>query len=105
MQHDGNAVQLHRDGISAKRLDEAWIRLACTHSWNEVKIKGTNRPVLIILPGGFRSIEDAYESSDVRFLVYNNLTDIHALSSTYSGRAFVVPATHISIEKAMWLIL
>lgn len=112
MQHDGSHAQLLHDGnvgIDINQLNDlmnSGIRFAARFSWKDIKIDEAERPVLILLPSGFRKIGDIYQQSqDVIFLVYHGIADIGSLVNGRTARAcvFVGPTTPNQMEQASWL--
>ncbi|VDP38820.1 unnamed protein product [Heligmosomoides polygyrus] len=112
MQHDGSHIQLLHDGgigidiIQLNDLMNSGLRFATRYSWNDVKMDDSERPVLILLPSGFRKILESYQASeDVDLLVYGNIAEIASLVKNRSARAiiFVGPTSDRKIERALWL--
>lgn len=82
------------------------LRFATCYSWKDVKMDDSERPVLILLPSGFRKIQESYQASeDVELLVYGSIAEIASLVSNRSARAilFVGPTSDRKIERALWL--
>ncbi|EYB84693.1 hypothetical protein Y032_0311g2130 [Ancylostoma ceylanicum] len=115
MAHDGSNVSLlsnaglNIDITQLNDLNNAGIRFAQAHTWDEIAIKGAVKSTVIFLPFGFRDFQRvAAAAENVVIHVYKTLTDVCDFLRTEPSVGvcvFVSPATADAIEENQWIRL
>ncbi|KIH48794.1 hypothetical protein ANCDUO_21133 [Ancylostoma duodenale] len=108
--HDGSVLCLPHDGgtgFPVEQLNEVnneGVKFAKMNSWENISTADKPRKVLIILPDGFRTINESFKHQDVEFAIFRNLADICAILSKtdVSSCVLVGPTTDVVPPKKEW---